>query len=90
MNEEQTKQVMDTVNSTNVLVQQMNYDIKRLNTAVLGDDEAGIDGLADRVGKTEGNIDDLHTKMSWAKGVSYAAGLFVAFMAFIKDHIKWA
>jgi hypothetical protein len=53
MNEEQTKQVIDTVNSSAVLLQEVNSEVKRLNTAVLGDDVAGIQGLATRVEAVE-------------------------------------
>jgi phage host-nuclease inhibitor protein Gam len=63
--------------------------VTRLNTAVLGDDEAGIDGLADRTGKVEKEVETLQDKITWAKGGAWAVAVFAAFMGFIKDHIKW-
>jgi len=88
MNEEQTKHVIDTLNANTVIVQEMNHQVKRLNTAVLGDEEAGIKGIADRMGKAEGDISCLNTKMSWAKGMAWAVSAVVAVFAFVKDHIR--
>ena len=64
-------------------------NVNRLNTAVLGDDDAGIDGLADRMGRTENKVDILEDKITWAKGSAWAVAIFAGFLGFVKDHIKW-
>ncbi len=87
MNPEETKHVIDTVNSSAVLIQEMNKNVTRLNTAVLGDDDAGIEGLAERVvnvekkaTKTENNM---NKKVAYFYGIgaalSFIWGMLIAF-----------
>jgi len=90
--------IMNSVNATNMLVQDIgkkqsehSEQVKRLNTAVLGDDDAGIPGLADRVTENEATS-DLHaanfTKLKTVGGVLSVLWFGVlGILALVKDHL---
>jgi hypothetical protein len=97
MTPEEVKQVLDAVNANTVLTQDMNHDLKRLNSAISGDSEYGTKGLAERVEDAEeahkgiqGEIETLHGKISWAKGGAWAASVCLGLFAFFKDHLRFS
>jgi len=84
MTPEQSKQVIETVNSSAVIIQSMNVEVRRLNTAVLGDDDAGIPGLAGRMEKVEKKVSKHGTFMV---KVLAAWSAVCAFVVMFKDKL---
>jgi signal transduction histidine kinase len=100
MSPEESKTVIDTLNANTIMVQEMSHELKRLSTAISGDDSIGHKGIAERLEDSEeahsalksevrDEVESLHNKMSWAKGGAWAVAVCVAVMGFFKDHIRW-
>ena len=56
---------------------------KRIETAILGDEQLGIDGIASKV-KKQGNVIDIHTRLLWIGSgiVLVLSGIWVVFAEF--------
>ncbi|MEE8322397.1 MAG: hypothetical protein V3R57_02065 [Candidatus Bathyarchaeia archaeon] len=75
------------------MVEGIEKNVTRLQTSVIGDKEAGVEGLAHRVGELEGEVEDvrkdLTTRLSWLKGGAWTVSVLIGVIAFMKDHIAW-
>ena len=87
MSEEKLNKIIEMVGS-------IDSSVSRLNTSVLGDKDAGVSGLAHRVGSLEDEVEDVRTdltsRLSWLKGGAWLASIAIGFLAFFKDHIKFS